>query len=137
MKNLESFNLNDHVLASPGIRCIGQMIDSFISFSIFVFVLWVGLESGVEKELVRVTAVSMAVFYYLLSDSFPNGQSVGKKFLGIKVIGSKTGKSCNIVQSLFRNIHTPFLGFIDSIFILGKKRQRIGDRLVRTVVVVS
>ncbi|MFW9674476.1 hypothetical protein [Vibrio parahaemolyticus] len=84
MKNVESFNLKDHVLASPGIRCIGQMIDGFISLSIFVFVLSVGLESGIEKELVRVTAVSMAVVYYLFSDSFPNGQSVGKNFWALK-----------------------------------------------------
>lgn len=137
MKNVESCNLKDHILASPGIRCIGQMMDGFISFSLFVFVLWVGLESGIEKELVRVTAVSMAIFYYLFSDSFPNGQSMDKRILGIKVISLKTGKRCNIVQSLFRNILTPFLGLIDSILILGKKRQRLGDRLVRTVVVVS
>ncbi|MGU3842105.1 RDD family protein, partial [Vibrio diabolicus] len=36
----------------------------------------------------------------------------------------------------FRNIITPFFGFIDSFFIIGKKRQRLGDKLVRTVVVV-
>ncbi|WP_308302081.1 RDD family protein [Vibrio parahaemolyticus] len=61
----------------------------------------------------------------------------GKKFLGIKVISSRTGKNCNILQSLFRNILTSFLGPIDSIFILGKKRKRLGDWLVRTMVVVS
>ncbi|HHF3023649.1 RDD family protein [Vibrio diabolicus] len=59
-----------------------------------------------------------------------------KNFLGIAVISARTGKRCNIFQSLFRNIITPFFGFIDSIFILGKKRQRLGDKLVRTVVVV-
>ncbi|MGI2943778.1 RDD family protein [Vibrio diabolicus] len=112
------------------------MIDFFVSFSIFTLVLWGGLEIGIEKELVRATAVTAAVSYYLFSDSFPNGQSVDKKLLGTAVISARTGKRCNIFQSLFRNIITPFFGFIDSIFILGKKRQRLGDKLVRTVVVV-
>ncbi|MCR9344916.1 RDD family protein [Vibrio alginolyticus] len=112
------------------------MIDLFVSFSIFTLVLWGGLEIGIEKELVRAIAVTATVSYYLFSDCLPNGQSVGKKLLGIAVISARTGKKCNIFQSLFRNVITPFLGFIDSIFILGKKRQRLGDKLVRTVVVV-
>ncbi|MFH4432797.1 hypothetical protein WMQ69_01530 [Vibrio diabolicus] len=58
------------------------MIDFFVSFSIFTLVLWGGLEIGIEKELVRATAVTAAVSYYLFSDSFPNGQSVGKKTFG-------------------------------------------------------
>ncbi|MDW1630118.1 RDD family protein [Vibrio sp. Y176] len=136
MKNAEKFTLENYVLASPGVRCVGQVIDLFVSFSIFTLVLWVGLEIGIEKELVRATAVTATVSYYLFSDCLPNGQSVGKKLLGIAVISARTGKKCNIFQSLFRNVITPFFGFIDSIFILGKKRQRLGDKLVRTVVVV-
>ncbi len=65
MKNAEKFTLENYVLASPGVRCVGQMIDLFVSFSIFTLVLWVGLEIGIEKELVRATAVTATVSYYL------------------------------------------------------------------------
>ncbi|HHF2997392.1 TPA: hypothetical protein ACPJ01_003788 [Vibrio diabolicus] len=65
MKNVENFTLENYVLASPGIRCVGQMIDFFVSFSIFTLVLWGGLEIGIEKELFRATAVTAAVSYYL------------------------------------------------------------------------
>lgn len=61
MKNAEKFTLENYVLASPGVRCVGQMIDLFVSFSIFTLVLWVGLEIGIEKELVRATAVTATV----------------------------------------------------------------------------
>ncbi|MGU3843338.1 hypothetical protein ACVZHT_17185, partial [Vibrio diabolicus] len=61
MKNVENFTLENYVLASPGIRCFGPMIDFFVSFSIFTLVLWGGLEIGIEKEPVRATAVTAAV----------------------------------------------------------------------------
>ncbi|HHF3023650.1 hypothetical protein ACXHQ0_24025 [Vibrio antiquarius] len=82
MKNVENFTLENYVLASPGIRCVGQMIDLFVSFSIFTLVLWGGLEIGIEKELVRAMGVTATVSYYLFSDCLPNGQSVGKKLFG-------------------------------------------------------
>ena len=65
MKNAEKFTLENYVLASPGVRCVGQLIDLFVSFSIFTLVLWGGLEIGIEKELVRATAVTATVSYYL------------------------------------------------------------------------
>ena len=48
MKNVENFTLENYVLASPGIRCVGQMVDFFVSFSIFTLILWGGLEIGTD-----------------------------------------------------------------------------------------
>ena len=35
MKNVENFTLENYVLASPGIRCVGQMVD-FLSVLAFL-----------------------------------------------------------------------------------------------------
>ncbi|WP_416236708.1 RDD family protein [Vibrio owensii] len=113
------------------------MIDGAISAAIFIFFLWLGTLIGLSQDSSGLIAFSAAAFYFLLSDGFAQGQSLGKKLLGISVIDSVTGKSCSYPQSFFRNVLTPIIGMIDAIFILGKRRQRLGDKLAKTVVVVN
>ncbi|WP_236408470.1 RDD family protein, partial [Pseudomonas gessardii] len=64
--------------------------------------------------------------YYLFSDAMPNGQSLGKKLLGVSVIDERSYISCSLFQSFMRNIITPFLSFIDWVFIFwgGTKTAR-------------
>ncbi|MCR9418229.1 RDD family protein [Vibrio alginolyticus] len=125
--------IESHRLASPGLRYLGQIIDGAISAAIFIFFLWLGTLIGLSQDSSGLIAFSAAAFYFLLSDGFAKGQSLGKKLLGISV----TGKSCSFPQSFFRNVLTPIIGMIDAIFILGKRRQRLGDKLAKTIVVVN
>jgi uncharacterized RDD family membrane protein YckC len=67
----------------------------------------------------------------------PNGQSIGKKLLSIKVVNKLDGKDCTLVESFLRNITTiiPFVAVLDMIMMFGNKRQRLGDRIADTIVV--
>nr|WP_212752767.1 MULTISPECIES: RDD family protein [unclassified Vibrio] len=124
-------------MASPGLRYLGQIIDGAISATIFIFFLWLGTLIGLSQASSSLIAFSAAALYFLLSDGLPKGQSLGKKLLGISVMDSVTGKSCSFPQSFFRNLLTPIIGMIDAVFILGKRRQRLGDKLAKTIVVVN
>ena len=46
----------------------------------------------------------VAMAYILSSDAFPHGRSLGKRMLHLKVINSETKKSCNLKQSMIRNV---------------------------------
>ncbi len=51
--------------------------------------------------------ILLACTYLTVSDSIQNGQSVGKKLIGFKVISLIDGAPCTVRQSLVRNL--PFL----------------------------
>ncbi|MFA0036226.1 RDD family protein [Vibrio sp. 10N.261.52.A1] len=137
MKNNSDGVIKAYKLASPGRRYVGELIDSLISAIIFMLFLSLGNSIGLSQDITGWSASLIAASYFLLSDGLPRGQSLGKKLLGISVIDSITGENCSLKQSLFRNLLSPLLGIIDAFFILGKKRQRIGDKLAKTVVIVN
>ncbi|MGF1863741.1 RDD family protein [Enterovibrio norvegicus] len=116
-------------------RFLAQMADSLISGLIFIGVFYILSEAKLDTESVRIYSLAFSVSYYLLSDSLPKGRSLGKWVFKISVIDKKTGAYCSLVQSFFRNLLCITLGFIDSAFILGKKRRRLGDLLARTIVI--
>ncbi len=71
-----------------------------------------------------------------------SGQTLGKKFMNIKVV-SEGGLRCSMRQTLVRNI-LRILDFLLTYYIIGlislistKGRKRLGDTLARTVVVRS
>ncbi|AUJ35182.1 TPA: RDD family protein [Vibrio vulnificus] len=125
----------DHLLASPGRRCVGDWLDLVITGFIFVLSLWLSTQMDVDVEAARIGSVSLSVAYFLFCDCLPNGQSVGKRLVGLSVKSARTGQDCNVIQSISRNALGALLGPIDSLFILGKKRQRLGDKLANTMVI--
>ncbi|WP_225491270.1 RDD family protein [Vibrio vulnificus] len=124
-------------MASPGRRCVGDWLDLVITGFIFVLSLWLltQMDVDVDVEAARIGSVSLSVAYFLFCDCLPNGQSMGKRLVGLSVKSARTGQDCNVIQSIFRNALGALLGPIDSLFILGKKRQRLGDKLVNTIVI--
>jgi uncharacterized RDD family membrane protein YckC len=72
-----------------------------------------------------------------------NGQSIAKKWLGIKVVRSDGSKASlgrifwlrNIVNGLLGII--PLYGLIDALLIFGDSRQCIHDKIADTIVVVA
>jgi uncharacterized RDD family membrane protein YckC len=126
----------DFALASLGSRFLGQILDGIIA-------ILLGLCSFAVLYLFKVSVgVQTAIFivviygYFLFSDGFKGGQSLGKRVLKTAVIDSFQGKPCSYGQSLARNF-LQILGIIDWIFIFGKKRQRLGDKAAGTIVVRS
>jgi uncharacterized RDD family membrane protein YckC len=125
-------------LASLGSRLLGQIIDSVLAFVPIVFVVVVIGTTGAESDFaisLLPFAVLFGVGYYLFADAMPGGQSFGKLLLGIAVVDEATRRPCSMVQSFIRNILAPILGFLDWIFIVGSRRQRLGDMIARTIVV--
>lgn len=122
-------------LAGLGRRLGGQWIDSLITFFVLFAVGRTAEFVGVSPDAVGILAVGSAAAYYLFSDAMPNGQSVGKKLLGMSVIDERSHLNCNLYQSFMRNITTPILSIFDWIFIFFGSRKRLGDMLASTVVV--
>jgi len=130
-----SFDWKKQKLVSPGLRYQGQFIDGLVSlllFAISAYVVKAFLPDGI---IANISIMFLPVTYYLVSDAFPNGQSLGKKIIGIAVVNKSTGKHCTLIQSIVRNILTPFLGVFDVILIILKRRQRLGDILANTIVI--
>ena len=69
-----------------------------------------------------------------LMDGFKNGQGLGKKLMSLQVLRLKDGKPCTFTDSFIRRLTSVFQP-LDSLWTLGKKRQRIGDKFAETVVV--
>ncbi len=53
------------------------------------------------------------------------------------VVDARTGQPCTFGQSFVRNLLLSILGFIDWLFIFGRKRQRLGDMAAPTLVIKS
>ena len=72
-----------------------------------------------------------------------NGQTIGKKALGIKVVRSDGSKASlgrifwlrNFVNGLLGLI--PLYGLVDVLFIFGEQRQCVHDKIADTIVVVA
>lgn len=92
------------------------------------------------------------VYYGLLKDSFRNGQSWGKRLLGLKVIELEGYGTCSKGGSFTRNFpglslafiafFLPFIGWllllVEPVAVLNSQEgQRIGDRWARTQVVMD
>lgn len=115
-------------LASRTSRLLAAMID--------FFVLLVPL-------IIPVFGLVWFVFYGLCQDVIPylNGQSFGKKIMGIRVVDREsfkpiTGKyDVGAIRELPRFI--PIFGLIDALFIFGSDKRRIGDRWAKTIVIAS
>jgi uncharacterized RDD family membrane protein YckC len=55
--------------------------------------------------------------------------------MGTAVVDAATGRPCTFGKSFLRNFLLVVLGFIDWIFIFGRRRQRLGDMAANTLVV--
>lgn len=127
--------LQSHGLARPSTRYQCLAIDLTVCLLLFVLAIITTKALGLDHQLSRYFIFGIPLFYFVIADALPEGQSLGKRILGLAVVSKKTGKSCNIVQSVVRNSATLLLGMLDWIVAFGKDRQRIGDRVANTIVV--
>src|ERR1051325_3778146 len=80
------------------------------------------------------------MFYDLLCEMLLNGQSVGKKVMGIKVIslnGNQASFGQYFIRWLFRIVDFSFSGSIVALVMVAvsEKKQRLGDLVAGTVLV--
>ena len=74
------------------------------------------------------------IFGLFFMDGFRKGQGIGKKLLSLQVLRLKDGKPCTFKDAFARRLAGIFQPF-DFLWSLGKKQQRLGDKLAETVVV--
>lgn len=97
---------------------LGEWIFTFIS--IFMFVGW--------------------IFYHILFEIFNNGQSIGKKAMGIKVVrldGKEAGVFNFLLRGVFQLVDTLFSAGVIGVVLIAssEKCQRLGDMAANTTVI--
>jgi uncharacterized RDD family membrane protein YckC len=94
--------------------------------------------------LYNMSAVQLLLFvplltYHLLCEVLMNGQSIGKKLIGIKVIGENGGRPAlhqYLIRWLTRPFDFSFFGLTGLLtVVLSKKNQRLGDMAAGTLVI--
>lgn len=152
----ENVNL-EFELAGLGSRYIAFFIDFFI-MNLLLILISVGLylmsgnvestesiDSSYSVETIIVTTIILVEFvitagYFIFFEIFFNGQSIGKKIMGLKVT-SYLGAQIGFFDSLIRNTlrifdMLPFFNFVGAIFVLfTRNNQRMGDILSHSIVI--
>ena len=116
-------------LASMGSRFIAQIIDGVVALLLVAPIL------VINPDAVGMT-ISVYAVYLLFQDGLPNGQSIGKRVMGIRVVDRSSRKACGFIASFVRNIFLVFLGIIDVLFLGSRLRQRLGDMVANTIVTI-
>ena len=91
------------VVAPIGKRFSAQFIDEVLAFGVAYAVMLSLRETLPENGLILVFILILAV-YMLFADGLFNGQSVGKKIMGLYVVHYETEAPCGFGRSFVRNI---------------------------------
>jgi uncharacterized RDD family membrane protein YckC len=135
----------DYPVAGLGERIAARLIDLLFFFILYILFILLSLifASIKGEEVILVLLIAYAAgyaFYNLLFEIFLNGQSIGKRFLKIKVISLDGGQPTigqYFIRWLFRLVDFLFTlqtGAIVSIAFTENK-QRIGDVVAGTTVI--
>ncbi|MEJ7557282.1 MAG: RDD family protein [Pedobacter sp.] len=135
----------DYPVAGLGERIAARLIDLLFFLILYILFILMGLISAAIKGEVVILVLMIAyfagyIFYNLIFEIFFNGQSIGKRFLKIKVIsldGSQPTLGQYFIRWLFRLIDFVFTlqtGGLISIAVTENK-QRIGDVVAGTTVI--
>lgn len=135
----------EYELASLRERFFAIFIDSLIVGS-FYFVLLMILTNTVDSVLfdypglISLILVGMFIFYQLFSEILADGQSWGKKAMGIKVVrldGKEPGLSDYLLRAVFHMVDSVVsLGIMAALMISSSnKNQRLGDMTAGTTVI--
>ena len=99
-----------------------------------IIIALLGPWANYDFDTLLLGGVSLGTIGLLFMDGLNDGQGPGKKLLSLQVLRSKDGKPCTVKDSFIRRITSIFQP-LDSLWTLGKQRQRMGDKLAETVVV--
>ena len=123
----------DPELASLSERLFARAID-FLVYGV-IFIVGAPLNKALGSTSTGLILIFLIyLFYLLLADALPNGQSIGKKVLNISVVSKEAHLPCTPLRSIARNLC--FLtSFVDWLFIFGRDRQRLGDKIAGSIVV--
>ncbi len=134
---IRSTSPNQQKLAKPSRRFQAKCIDNFICLSLLASLVFISAQLHAQHLYTGILILALPLIYFLCADALPNGQSLGKRLMGLAVVSKHSGEPCNIIQSICRNMLSlhPSIYWLDSLFIFSKKRQRLGDLIANTLVV--
>ena len=117
-------------------RVMAELIDSFYFFCVFLLISAIQWLFNIEGSVAAII-LFLYWFYFLIKDALPNGQSFGKKSMGIKVISIRSSRNCSLLQSIVRNalLFIPVICIADVLWIGRYERRRLGDVLAGTIVI--
>ncbi len=137
----------EYELASLRDRFLAFFIDLIIVFSIYYLLIIFLLSTAQNAFTASFIGARMMIgffcsfmFYQFVSEILANGQSWGKKSIGIKVVrvdGKEAGLSEYFLRAIFHIVDTIFsLGIIGALLISSSsKNQRLGDITSNTTVI--
>lgn len=139
----------EYELASLRERFLAFFIDLLIVGAIYVVFIIIfmailgedSLDSGhTSRFFAQLLPIGLMIIYQLISEVLGNGQSWGKRALGLKVVrldGKEPSMSDYLLRAVFHMIDTILsMGIIAALLISSSnKRQRMGDMTANTTVI--
>ena len=128
-------------LGSRMARTVALFIDGALLFAVQMMLLMLAAllnyDTSDDTASVLFSGASFALWTFgaLFMDGLRNGQGFGKRLLSLRVVRLKDGEPCTFKDAFVRRFTGLVLQPLDLVWSFGKKRQRLGDRLARTVVV--
>lgn len=139
----------DYQLAGPTVRGLAYLLDLVVRIGIIVVLslfLWAASivwSSGVSLGVFLIFKFFIDWFYFVFSEVYFRGKSIGKHAMGLRVIHVR-GYPVSFWPSCLRNLlraadSMPFLlhGVAFISILVTKRGQRLGDLLARTVVITE
>jgi len=124
--------LNNMLKILPG-RILSAIIDqaSLVVSSIILFTIGEELAStpkGFHKIMVNTAIVLFSLF---LNKDISFGKSIGKAFVGLRVVSSSTGSPASAIQCMIRNLFV-LIWPLEALMLLFSPKRRIGDFVAGT-----
>jgi len=129
-------------LAGRGTRLLTMILDSIILVAMVYLPLMIGtaVSRAIPFDLLVVAGLVGWIWLTVMFVS-RNGQSIGKKITGIKVVRSDGSRASlgriivlrNVLNSLLGII--PLYGFVDALLIFGESHQCVHDKIADTIVI--
>ncbi len=135
----------EYELASLGDRILGRILDGLVIAGYVILLLIIigfgNFDDFINDNVWFVIIFSLPVFFYdLVCEIIFNGQSAGKRVMGIKVIslnGSQATLGQYLIRWLFRLIDFSISGSLVGLIMVAatEKHQRLGDMVAGTTLV--
>lgn len=133
-------------LAPLADRVVAYFLDLLILGIYYIVALFILIwafegNSDIETIYIFVTVIGIPLLtYHLLWETFDNGRTPGKRAMKLRVVkedGSRAGFSSYLLRWILRLVDISFTSGGVALFLVGftEKRQRLGDKAARTVVI--
>lgn len=125
--------LNNILKALPG-RILSAFIDQ-ISLGVSFIIFSIGKELASTPEGIHKIKVTTAIilFSLFLNKDIFFGKSIGKSFVGLRVVSSRTGNPAGPIQCMIRNLFL-LIWPLEALMLFFSPKRRIGDIVAGTKV---